>query len=126
MGRIRSKDTKPEIVVRRALHIAGYRFRLHCTGLPGRPDIVLKRYRTVVQVRGCFWHGHTCFDGHIPKSRGKYWVAKIGGNRRRDARNDRRLRALGWKVCVVWACRCDSSKRLVGEMRRIERVIHKS
>src|ERR1700679_3894425 len=77
MSRIRSKDTKPEMLVRKALHRLGFRFRLHVRGLPGRPDIVLPKYRTVIQVKGCFWHGHTCPDGRMPKSNEDYWVPKL-------------------------------------------------
>ena len=105
MSRIRSKDTKPEMLIRRALHRLGFRFRLHVRGLPGRPDIVLPRYRTVIQVKGCFWHGHTCRDGRLPKSNCTYWVPKLLQNRKRDAANDRKLRRLGWSVHNIWECR---------------------
>ena len=103
MARIRGKDTQPELAVRRALHRLGYRFRLHVMSLPGRPDVVLPRHRTVIQVKGCFWHGHFCLKGRVPP--GKYWRAKFARNKARDRRNDRRLRGLGWKVRTVWECR---------------------
>jgi DNA mismatch endonuclease (patch repair protein) len=77
MSRIRSKDTKPEMLVRRALHRLGFRFRLHVRDLPGRPDVVLAKYRTVIQVKGCFWHGHTCPDGRLPKSNLDFWIPKL-------------------------------------------------
>ena len=102
MSRIRSKDTKPEILVRKALYRLGLRFRLHVRGLPGCPDIVLPKYRTVIQVKGCFWHGHTCLDGRLPKSNRDYWVPKLIGNREQDIANDRKLRRLGWSVRNVW------------------------
>lgn len=105
MSRIRSKDTKPEMLVRRELHRLGFRFRLHVRGLPGKPDIVLPKHRTVIQVKGCFWHGHTCIDGRIPKSNREYWVPKLLNNRRRDSSNDRKLRRLGWSVRNLWECR---------------------
>lgn len=98
MARIRSKDTKPEMIVRSALHGLGLRFRLHVPGLPGRPDIVLPKYRTIIQVKGCFWHGHTCVDGRIPKSNQDYWVPKLRRNKARDLAVERRLRRLGWSV----------------------------
>ena len=125
MSRIRSKDTTPEIRIRSALHRLGFRFRLHNPKLPGKPDMVLPRYRTAIQVRGCFWHGHNCMDGHIPHSRKDYWVPKLEANRRRDARNDRKLRKLGWKVVVVWECRCTTKDGLQRELRRIEKVLKK-
>ncbi len=123
MGRIRSKDTKPEIALRRVLHAAGYRFRVHVTSLPGKPDIVLPKYKTAIQVRGCFWHGHTCIDGHIPKSRRSYWEPKLRSNKRRDARNDRMLRQDGWAVLNVWECRVQSKKGLERETARIRRFL---
>lgn len=111
MARIRSKDTKPEMLVRRALHGLGFRFRLHVRHLPGRPDIVLPKYRAVIQVKGCFWHGHTCRDGRLPKSNREYWVPKLLKNRERDIANDRKLRRLGWSVHNLWECRvCALSK----------------
>lgn len=105
MARIRSVDTQPEMIVRRALHRLGFRFRLHARNLPGRPDIVLPKYRTVIQVKGCFWHGHCCVDGHIPKSNVNYWAPKLLRNRERDRTNDRKLRRLGWSVRSLWECR---------------------
>jgi DNA mismatch endonuclease (patch repair protein) len=92
------------MLVRKALHRLGFRFRLHVRGLPGRPDIVLPKYRTVIQVKGCFWHGHTCRDGRLPKSNRDYWIPKLLGNRKRDMANDRKLRRLGWSVRNLWEC----------------------
>jgi len=123
MSRIRARNTTPEGLVRSALHRLGYRFRLHVSDLPGKPDIVLPRYRVAVQVRGCFWHGHTCYDGHIPRSRGSYWSPKISGNRLRDRLNDQRLRRMGWRVIVVWACKCEVAYRFPTELGRIHRLI---
>jgi DNA mismatch endonuclease, patch repair protein len=123
MALIRSGDTKPELAIRQVLHRLGYRYRLHDKGLPGRPDLVLPRYRTVVQVRGCFWHGHTCHDGHLPKSRHEYWVPKLAGNVRRDRRNDRALRRMGWNVVGVWECQCMSKGKLAVQVKRILRQL---
>lgn len=112
MSRIRDKDTAPERLVRSALHRAGYRFRLHSKKLPGRPDVVLPRYRTVVFVHGCFWHRHKgCRYAYTPKSRVAFWNAKFDSNVERDRRNARELRRLGWKVVTVWECEADRPGR---------------
>src|SRR5690349_13705949 len=92
MSNIKGKDTRPEMVVRRLIHAMGYRYRLHDKRLPGRPDIVLPRLRKVIEVRGCFWHRHTCGLGYTPKNRRKWWVEKLEGNRRRDEANEAMLR----------------------------------
>ena len=108
MSRIRGTNTKPERIVRSLLHRMGFRFTLrgpHNRRLPGRPEIVLPRHRTVVFVHGCFWHGHPgCKTFRLPKSRRAWWRKKIDGNRSRDARHEEALRALGWRVIVVWEC----------------------
>jgi DNA mismatch endonuclease (patch repair protein) len=121
MARIRSKDTKPEMLVRKALHKLGFRYRLHVRDLPGRPDIVLPKYRTIIEVKGCFWHGHTCIDGRVPKSNSDYWVPKLARNQARDRANMRRLRSLGWSVHCVWECHaCRPNQRLLdGRLTRI-------
>ncbi len=123
MSLIGSKHTKPELIVRKALHRLGYRFRLHYNHLPGKPDIVFPKDRTVVQVRGCFWHGHDCIDGHTPKTRKGYWEPKIKGNKNRDSRNDRKLRTLGWTVIVVWECRTTTAQKLKRSISRICRIL---
>jgi DNA mismatch endonuclease (patch repair protein) len=105
MSRIRSKDTKPEMLIRKALHRLGFRFRLHVRDLPGCPDIVLPKYRIIIQVKGCFWHGHTCRDGRLPKSNREYWVPKLLRNKERDISNERKLRRMGWSVRTLWECR---------------------
>lgn len=105
MSRIRSKNTKPEIMVRQFLHAAGLRFRIHVTDLPGKPDIVLKKYRTVVFVQGCFWHGHQgCRYFVMPKTKTEWWAAKISTNKQKDIINIEKLKVLGWKVLEVWEC----------------------
>lgn len=106
MRSIRSKDTKPEIVIRRLLHRMGYRFRLHSDGLPGKPDVVLPKYKTVVLVHGCFWHGCVMCDRgtRVPKTNTAFWLDKIAANRRRDQEVLQQLQTLGWTAIQVWAC----------------------
>lgn len=105
MGLIRSTDTRAELTVRSMLHRAGFRFRLHSKTLPGKPDIVLPRHRTVILVHGCLWHGHeNCRRGRRPKSNTEYWNRKIDRNLNRDAANAEILRELGWKRIVIWEC----------------------
>jgi DNA mismatch endonuclease (patch repair protein) len=113
MRRIRSTSTSPEMTVRRLVHGMGFRFRLHVATLPGKPDIVLPRLKSIVEVRGCFWHQHRgCIDSHIPKSRISYWKPKLVRNQRRDRANGRKLRKLGWQVLVVWECEVKHPERL--------------
>jgi DNA mismatch endonuclease (patch repair protein) len=112
MAAIRSIDTKPELLVRRALHAEGFRFRLHVRDLPGRPDLVLPRHRGVVFVHGCFWHGHDCALFRWPATRQEFWEAKISGNRERDARVLRELRSQGWRTGEVWECALKGPERL--------------
>ena len=121
MSRIRGRDTGPEVTVRSVLHRVGYRFRLQAAELPGRPDIVLPKYRTVVFVHGCFWHRHKdCRFAYRPKSRVEFWQKKFDENIGRDAQARRRLRKLGWRVVVVWECQTVSRERL---SIRLERVL---
>ena len=120
MSGIRGKDTKPEIVVRRLLHRLGYRFRLHCKDLPGRPDIVLPKWRTVIFVNGCYWHGHKdCHLFRLPKTRTEFWSKKIEGNQARDQRNYIVLEAAGWKVLVIWECAVSKKKSLTTKQLEI-------
>ena len=105
MSGIRGKDTKPEWVVRRALHARGFRYRLHARGIAGRPDLVLSRYRVAVFVHGCFWHGHEgCKYFRLPGTRRDFWDDKISRNRNNDADNLSLLERAGWRVAVVWEC----------------------
>lgn len=112
MRRIKSKNTKPELLVRRALYNRGFRYRLHVRSLPGNPDIVLSKYSTIIQVHGCFWHYHNCGDGHIPKSKISYWANKLEGNKQRDTINDQSLKGLGWDVIIVWECEISSNSKI--------------
>jgi DNA mismatch endonuclease, patch repair protein len=119
MRAVKSEHTKPELEVRRALHLAGFRYRLHRADLPGRPDIVLSRYKIAVFVHGCFWHGHDCPRGKRPLTNRKFWERKIGGNILRDARNQTTLIGLGWKPVVIWTCDLQRSvQRLLGRLNR--------
>ena len=105
MSAIKSKNTKPEIAVRKLLHSMGYRFRLHRKDLPGSPDIVLPKYKTVIFVHGCFWHRHeNCKYATTPKTRPAFWESKFNENIRRDRTNHNNLIKLGWKVLVIWEC----------------------
>jgi DNA mismatch endonuclease (patch repair protein) len=104
MAAIRGKDTKPEMAVRRHLHACGLRYGLHRKDLPGRPDLVLPRHRAVVFVHGCFWHGHDCKAGRLPKTRTEWWKAKIDRNRERDAGSKASLERMDWRVFEVWEC----------------------
>jgi DNA mismatch endonuclease (patch repair protein) len=114
MSRIRGKDTRPELVVRSLLHRMGYRYRLHQKNLPGKPDIVLKKYRTVIFVHGCFWHRHKgCRFAYDPKSRQEFWQNKFKENKARDRKNRLELEKFGWKVQVIWECETDNIERLM-------------
>lgn len=104
MSRVRSRDTKPELMVRRMVHKMGYRYRLHRRDLPGIPDLVFPSRRTIIFVHGCFWHGHACKRARLPRTHVVFWREKQSYNRVRDSANRRRLRRLGWKVTVVWEC----------------------
>ncbi len=104
MARVRSQNTSPEVMARKALHAAGFRFRLHVKALPGNPDIVLPRHKTVVFVHGCLWHWHGCKRSRMPATNISYWSQKIERNVKRDAANTDALRRTGWHVEVVWEC----------------------
>jgi DNA mismatch endonuclease (patch repair protein) len=113
MSLIRSKHTKPEHIVRRSLHAAGLRFRLHSTDLPGKPDIVLPKFSAVVEVRGCFWHQHaSCPFAYMPKSNRRFWKAKLASNVRRDVASEFALRQSGWRVFVIWECQIHEKRAL--------------
>ena len=112
MSRIKGKNTKPEILVRKYLHSKGYRFRLHDKKLPGKPDIVLPKYKTVIFVHGCFWHGHKgCRYFVVPKTRTKWWLNKINGNISNDKKYLGLLKKDIWKVITVWECKMKPAKR---------------
>lgn len=104
MSKISSKDTKPEILVRKFLFSKGFRYRINVKTLPGKPDIVLPKYKTIIFVNGCFWHGHNCKKGKLPSSNTDFWKEKISNNKSRDAKNSDLLVKPGWKVIIIWQC----------------------
>jgi DNA mismatch endonuclease (patch repair protein) len=112
MAGIRSRNTRPEIIVRRTLHAMGFRFRLHGRELPGKPDIVMRRWRAVIHVHGCFWHGHDCALFRQPSSRVEFWREKIRRNRARDTQVSLKLDALEWRQLHVWECALKGPERL--------------
>lgn len=114
MSRVRGKDTKPEMIVRRLIHALGYRYRLHQRDLPGCPDLVFASHRKVIFVNGCFWHRHRCRKGRtVPAIRRDFWTKKLEANRNRDIKNRRQLRRNGWDVMVIWECQTRDAERLV-------------
>ena len=104
MAAIKGKNTKPEMLVRSWLHRNGFRFRLHRKDLPGTPDIVLPKYRTVIFVHGCFWHSHGCANSVVPNTRRDFWITKLRSNVSLDKQNQKKLWALGWRILIVWEC----------------------
>lgn len=113
MGRVRGKNTRPEMTVRRLVHGLGYRYRLHAKDLPGTPDLVFRPKKKVIFVHGCFWHRHTsCPLCRIPKSRVDFWTSKLERNAARDLKNTATLAAAGWKVLVIWECELKDTARL--------------
>lgn len=120
MSRIRNKDTKPEMFVRRLIHRMGYRYRLHGKKLPGKPDLVFASRRKVIFVHGCYWHRHddpSCKLARLPKSRLDFWGPKLEGNRERDKRNQMELNALGWEVLVIWECQLSDVDDVTARVR---------
>ena len=104
MSKISGKNTKPEILVRKFLFSKGFRYRINVKTLPGKPDIVLPKYKTIIFVNGCFWHGHNCKKGKLPSSNTDFWKEKISNNKSRDDKNSDLLVKLGWKVIIIWQC----------------------
>lgn len=123
MAKIRSCDTKPELMIRSLLHRLGYRFRLHLSTLPGKPDLAFPSRRKVIFVHGCFWHNHDCNVGHVPRSRSDYWKEKFERNKRRDEENSRKLDQLGWDHLVIWECEI---KDLVAVRERAEAFLEET
>ena len=118
MSSVGSKNTKPEMYVRSTLHNNGLRFRLYRKDLPGSPDIVLPRFKTVIFVNGCFWHGHDCPKGRRPASNLDFWNEKLDRNLRRDKENHRALRDKGWRVIIIWECEVvDATEKVVGDLK---------
>jgi DNA mismatch endonuclease (patch repair protein) len=121
MSLIRSRDTRPELIVRGAVWAAGFRYRLHMKGLPGRPDLVFPALRTVVFIHGCYWHAHSCQKGRIPGQNSRFWQEKFALNKARDQRNARRLRRAGWSVVTVWEC---SLSTVMSRNRSIRKLLN--
>ena len=125
MSRIRSKDTKPEMLVRRFLHKNGFRYRLHVKTLPGKPDIVLSKYKTVIFIHGCFWHGHErCKYYVVPKTRTEWWLNKIGGNIANDNNAKAALQDAGWNIITIWECELKKSS-LEETLKNLLNSLHK-
>lgn len=121
MRKVRSRDTRPELQLRRGIHREGFRYRLHDLKLPGKPDLVFPRYRLAVFVNGCFWHGHECARGaRVPTTNTRYWEQKIARNKQRDEETYRRLRKRGWRVIIVWECDLSEGRRAV--LRRLRKL----
>lgn len=120
MSGIRGKNTKPELLIRKALHARGFRYRLHCKDLPGNPDMCLPKYRAVIFVHGCFWHGHDCHLFKWPKTRPEFWREKIGRNRAVDEAALLALHEAGWKVATVWECALKGRLRLPSDQVFLE------
>lgn len=119
MQAIRGKDSRPEWAVRRLAHSLGYRYRLHVSELPGKPDLVFPERRKIIQVHGCFWHRHNCRKGRsFPSTHAEFWREKLERNKVRDAANRRRLRKLGWKLLVIWECQVKNRVALTGNIVR--------
>lgn len=125
MSRIRGRNTKPELIVRSLLHRMGFRYRLHVRGLPGCPDIVLRKYKIVLLVHGCFWHRHGCKSTATPKSNTLFWQTKFDSNVARDATVVKQLRACGWRVLTIWACKVKDEVKLKKQLERFfAKTIH--
>jgi DNA mismatch endonuclease (patch repair protein) len=119
MARVRSKNSRPEMFVRKLVFSLGYRYRLHARDLPGHPDLVFRKLRKVIFVHGCFWHRHAdCVLARLPKSRLDFWMSKLEGNKKRDENSNRALRREGWKVLTIWECQLKSPARLGVRIRR--------
>ena len=126
MSHIRSKATKPELLVRRWLWSHGYRYRLNVKSVPGKPDIVMRRYRTAIFVNGCFWHGHEgCRQFVMPKTNTAFWRAKIDRNRERDQQNYNLLMLAGWQVIVIWACNL-TEKKIENTMQQVSVALNRN
>lgn len=111
MAGIRGKNTKPELIVRRALHARGFRYRLHASELPGKPDLVFPKFRAVIFVHGCFWHGHECHLFRWPGSRVEFWKKKLSANIERDLKVRQQLTENGWRICEIWECALSGRER---------------
>lgn len=120
MSKIRSKNTSPEVIVRKILLGMGFRYRLHLASLPGKPDVILKKYKTAIFINGCFWHQHkNCKRSSIPKSNKDYWVPKLENNIQRQKENISQLKRLGWKPLIIWECEVKKIDELTQKLSKI-------
>ena len=124
MAKVSSKDTKPEIIVRKFLFSRGFRFRKNVKKLPGKPDIVLRKYKTIIFINGCFWHGHTCKRACLPKNNHSFWEEKIAKNKTRDIENIRILEEMGWHVITVWQCELLNVTKRENKLEEIVNILH--
>ena len=126
MSRIRSKNTKPEMLVRKKLFEAGIRYRIHVKDLAGKPDIAIKKYKLIIDVKGCFWHGHEgCKYSNTPKSNKSYWVPKIKKNKKRDIDNYKKLTEMGYKVFIIWECETKDKTQFIKRIKNITSLVEK-
>ena len=123
MSKISGTETKPEILVRKYLFGKGFRFRKNDKRLPGRPDIVLPKYKTVIFIHGCFWHGHHCKAGKLPETNKEFWGNKINSNIERDKKNQHKLEKLGWKIIIIWQCKLKNKKVVTKKLNGIVKKI---
>ena len=123
MSKISGTETKSEILVRKYLFSRGFRFRKNDKRLPGSPDIVLPKYKTVIFIHGCFWHGHHCKAGKLPETNKEFWENKINSNMERDKTNQHKLEKLGWKIIITWQCKLKNKKMMTKKLKEIEQKI---
>ena len=123
MSKISGKETKYEILVRKFLFEKGFRYRKNDKRLPGRPDIVLSKYKTIIFIHGCFWHGHHCKAGKLPETNKEFWGNKINSNIERDKKNQHKLEKLGWKIIIIWQCKLKNKKMMTKKLKEIEQKI---
>lgn len=128
MSKIRSKDTKPEMALRKALFAKGFRYRINYKKLPGKPDIVFPQYKTAIIVHGCFWHGHDigCIDSHIPKTNTPFWIEKITKNKERDKNNTNQILSMGWKAITIWDCEIQQKDNMDTLIQKIVDLLHEA
>ena len=123
MSKISGKETKYEILVRKFLFRKGFRYRKNDKRLPGRPDIVLPKYKTIIFIHGCFWHGHHCKAGKLPETNKEFWENKINSNIERDKKNQHKLEKLGWKIIIIWQCKLKNKIMITKKLKEIEQKI---
>ena len=127
MSKIKSKDTKPELLLRKILHRDGLRYRKHKSDLPGKPDISIKKYKVIVDVRGCFWHGHSnCPDGHTPRKNSEFWIKKLNANKKRDETNLEKYQNMGYKVFIFWECEIRNKQKLEDKLFKLYEFLNNS